>query len=140
MKITANNDALIPEMLNNSKSIAVIGLKNGMYEVSYRVTDYMHKQGYNIFPVNPSYAGEELFGNMIYNNVTEIPEAVDLVNIFRRSDFLVGHAEEILLMNPLPKFVWFQLGIYNDQAAKMLGEKGIKVIQNRCIMVEHTNL
>ncbi|MFI5212309.1 MAG: CoA-binding protein, partial [Ignavibacteria bacterium] len=69
-----------------------------------------------------------------------ITEKIDLVNIFRRPDYLVSHAKEILLMNPLPKYVWFQLGIYNDEAAKMLEEKGIQVIQNRCIMVEHANL
>lgn len=140
MKITADNDKLIPEMLNNSKSIAVIGLKDGIYEVSYRVTVYMQQQGYKIYPVNPSYTGMEILGRTVYNSVKEIDEPIDMVNIFRRPDFLVDHAEEILQMNPLPKFVWFQLGIYNDEAAKMLEEKDIKVIQNRCIMVEHTNM
>lgn len=136
----AENDLIITEMLNNSKSIAVIGVKTSSYEVSYRVTSYMEQHGYKIFPVNPTYTGEELFDRTVYNSVNEINEPVDLVNVFRRPDYLVGHAKEILQMNPLPKYVWFQLGIYNDESAKMLEEKGIKVVQNRCIMVEHANL
>ena len=69
--------------------------------------------------------------------LSDIKESINMVNIFRRPEFLVEHAKEILQLNPLPKYVWFQLGIYNDEAAKMLEAKGIKVVQNRCIMVEH---
>ena len=67
----------------------------------------------------------------------EIEDKIDLVEIFRRSELLLEHAEEILKMTPLPKYVWFQSGIYNDEAAKMLEEKGIDVIQDKCMMVEH---
>lgn len=140
MRLTAENDMLIPEMLKNSESIAVIGIKDNELETAFRVSYYMHKQGYKIYGVNPKIAGKKLLGAAAVEKVTDLKEPVDMINIFRRPDFLVDHAKEILQMNPLPKYVWFQLGIYNDEAAKMLEEKGIKVIQNRCIMVEHANL
>lgn len=131
---------LVEEMLKNSKDIAVIGIKNNESEPAYRVPFYMQKHGYKIYPVNPKYAGEKIMGEKVIEKVNDIKEKTDLVNIFRHPDYLVEHAKEILKMNQLPKYVWFQLGIYNDEAAKMLEEKGIKVIQNRCIMVEHANL
>ncbi len=140
MRLTAENDALIPEMLKNSKTIAVIGIKDDETEVAFKVPYYMYQHGYKIYPVNPKLAGKKLLGEEVSEKVTDIKEAVDMVNIFRRPEFLVEHANEILQMKRLPKYVWFQLGIYNDEAAKMLEEKGIQVIQNRCIMVEHANL
>lgn len=131
---------LIEEILRNSKSIAVIGLKNAESQAAYKVPLYMQKHNYRLYPVNPKLSGTEVLGEKVYSNVTEIDGKVDLVNIFRNSEFLVEHSREILEMNTLPKYVWFQLGIHNDEAANMLEDKGIKVIQNRCIMVEHANL
>lgn len=131
---------LTEEILKNSKKIAVIGFKENEFETAYKVTKYMYLHGYNIFAVNPKLTGKEFFGNNASASVNDIKEPIDAVNIFRRPQYLEGHAEEILKMNPLPKYVWFQLGIYNDKAARMLEEKGIKVVQNRCIMVEHANM
>jgi predicted CoA-binding protein len=131
---------LIEEMLKNSKTIAVIGLKESGDEVSNKVSLYMKKHGYRIIPVNPVLAGKKVLGEVSFSDVAEISEKVDLVNIFRRPEFLEKHASEILKMKQLPKYVWFQLGIYNDKAADTLMDAGVKVIQNRCIMVEHTNL
>jgi predicted CoA-binding protein len=130
---------LISEILNKSKVIAVIGIKSDESEDAYKTPYYMHLHGYKIIPVNPKLAGQELFGSAAVGIVNEIKEKVDTVNVFRKPEYLVGHAKEILLMKPLPKYVWFQLGIYNNEAAGMLEEKGIKVVQNRCIMVEHAN-
>jgi predicted CoA-binding protein len=131
---------LIEEILKNTKTIAVIGIKNDETQPAYKVPYYMQKHGYKIYPVNPKYSGTEILNQSVYAKVTDISDKIDLVNIFRRPDYLIGHAEEILMMNPLPKYAWFQLGIYNDDAARMLEAKGLKVIQNRCIMVEHTKL
>ncbi len=131
---------LIEEILRNTKSIAVIGLKNIESQPAYSVPLYMQKHKYKIYPVNPKLKGTKVLGEEVYSDVTQIKEKVDLVNIFRKPEFLTKHAEEILKMHSLPKYVWFQLGIYNDEAAKMLADKGIKVIQNRCIMVEHVNI
>ena len=131
---------LIKEMLEKSETIAVIGAKDDEISPAYKVPLYMSLHGYRIFAVNPKLAGKELFGQAVAEKVTQLIDPVDMVNIFRRPEFLVEHALEILQMQPQPKYVWFQLGIYNDEAAKMLEERGIKVVQNRCIMVEHANI
>jgi predicted CoA-binding protein len=131
---------LIEEILKNSKTIAVIGLKYTTTQFAFKVPYYMQKHGYKIYGVNPMISGKEVLGEKVVDKVTELKEKIDIINIFRRPEYLVEHAKEILQMNPLPKYVWFQLGIYNDEAAKMLEEKGVKVVQNRCIMVEHANL
>lgn len=126
------------EMLKNSETIAVIGMKNSEAETAYKVPYYLSKHGYEIFPVNPKNAGKEALGKKFTAKVYEIKEKIDLVNVFRRPEFLMDHAKEILKMKPLPKYVWFQLGIQNDEAAKLLEDKGISVIQDKCIMVEHS--
>mgnify|MGYP003551230790 CR=1 FL=1 len=130
---------IIEEILRNTKSIAVIGIKSTENQHAYKVPLYMKKHGYKILPVNPKLKYSFVLGEKVHSEVSEINENIDLVNIFRKPEFLVEHSQEILKMNPLPKYVWFQLGIYNDEAAKILAEKGIKVVQNRCIMVEHSN-
>src|SRR4030095_7356490 len=131
---------LIEEILKNSKTIAVIGLKNSAEQYGYKVPYYMQQHGYKVYGVNPVITGKEVLGEKVVEKVTDIKAKIDIVDIFRRPEFLVEHAKEILQMNPRPKYVWFQLGIYNDEAAKLLEENGIKVVQNRCIMVEHSNL
>ena len=130
----------IKEILDKSKNIAVIGVKNGLTDDAYKIPYYMSLHGYSIFPVNPKLAGEMLFDKPVVSNVTEIITPIDLVNIFRDPKYLFQHAQEILLMKPRPPYVWFQLGIYNDEAAGLLEENGITVVQNSCIMVEHSNL
>jgi len=127
----------ILEIFKNTRTIAVIGMKDGDAEVSFRVPEYLKESGYDIYPVNPGKTGREALGKKFRAKVFEIKEKIDLVEIFRRSEFIVEHAKEIMKMKPLPKYVWFQSGIYNDEAAKMLEEKGIGVIQDRCMLVEH---
>jgi len=131
---------LIREILDKSMNIAVIGIKNGPTDDAYKVPYYMSQNGYNIFPVNPKLAGGVLFDIAVVSKVTELITPIDIVNIFRNPKHLFTHAQEILQMKPHPHYVWFQLGIYNDEAANLLEKNGIKVIQNRCIMVEHSNL
>ena len=131
---------LVKEILKKSHNIAVIGVKNSEIEPAYQVPLYMYEKGYHIFPVNPKLAGKSLFKEKTVSNVTEIDSKIDLVNIFRRSEFVYAHAEEILKMLHKPKYVWFQEGIYDDEAAKLLEAGGIKVIQDRCIMVDHEQL
>lgn len=131
---------IIEEMLQNTRYIAVIGAKENEWETAYKVPFYMYKHGFRIFPVNPKFSGKKLFGEPVVDKVNHLIDVIDMVNIFRKPDYLEEHALEILQMNPLPKYIWFQLGIYNDTARKMLEEKGIKVVQNRCIMVEHANM
>ena len=129
---------LIKEIFQNGKVIAVIGLKDKEAEPAYKVPHYMSSMGYKIYPVNPTRIGKKFLGEDFVSKVTVLKVPVDIVDIFRQPKFLTEHAKEILFMKPLPKYVWFQLGIRNDEAAEMLEKAGIKVVQNRCIMVEHT--
>lgn len=131
---------LIDEMLQNTRTIAVIGAKKDEWEYAYKVPFYMLQHDCMIFPVNPKLEGTELFGQRVIDKVNHLIDPIDMVLIFRKPEFLGGHALEILQMAPMPRYVWFQLGIYNDNAAKLLEENGIKVVQNRCIMVEHANM
>jgi uncharacterized protein len=127
----------IVEILEKSRNIAVIGVKNTITEDAYKIPLYMFRQGYIIFPVNPKLEGEILFEQKTVSKITDLITPIDCVNIFRRPENVFAHAEEILTVFPRPRYAWFQLGIYNDDAARLLEENGVTVIQNRCIMVEH---
>jgi uncharacterized protein len=135
-----NEDEKIIKILKNIRSIAVIGMKENDREVSYRVPEYLKAQGYDIFPVNPMKIGKEALGRKFTGKVNDIEEKIDIVEIFRRPDFLETHAEEILDMKTKPAYVWFQSGIVNDKAAKILEEAGIEVVQDKCMYAEHRRL
>jgi predicted CoA-binding protein len=135
-----NEKNLVKEIITNSHNIAVIGIKKTEIEPAYDVPLYMFNQGYHIYPVNPKLAGEILFGEKTVSNIMEIKHEIDLVIIFRRSEFVYGHAEEILKMEHKPRYAWFQEGIYDNEAAQLLNENGISVIQDRCIMIDHEKM
>lgn len=128
---------LINEIFQSSHSIAVIGIKPNIHQIAYKVPAYMKDNSYKIIPINPKFRGQEILGGYVYGSITEVTEMIDVVNIFRKPEYLTMHAQEIISMKSLPRYVWFQLGIRNDEAAQILERSGIKVIQNRCIMVEH---
>jgi hypothetical protein len=130
---------LIEEIFRNTKTIAVVGMKEDRSD-AFTVPEYLHKNGYKIYPVNPTRLGKAVLGEKFVGKVTDLKDEIDLVEIFRRPEFLPGHAKEILLMNPMPRYVWFQLGIENGEAAAELEKAGIKVVQNACMLVEHRNL
>jgi uncharacterized protein len=131
----------IREILLQIKSIAVLGIKTEAqdHQAAYYVPAYMQAAGYDIIPV-PVYFPEvtEILGRTVYRKLTEIPEPVDLVNVFRRPADVPAHVADILAKKP--RAVWLQLGIRNDAAALTLAEAGILVVQNRCILVEHREL
>lgn len=123
-------------ILQETERIAVIGMKR--FGAAHSVPVYMERHGYAIFPVNPTV--EEIDGKPVFERVDQIDAAVDMVNIFRHSDAVIGHVAEILAMDPLPKSVWLQLGIRSDEATRRLEEAGIEVVQDRCLKVEHARL
>lgn len=133
--------AEIKELLENTKNIAVLGIKpeSRSGQPAFYVPNYMKNAGYEIIPV-PVYYPEitEILGEKVYRDLEEIPAEIDLLNVFRRSENLSEHTEAILAKKP--KAVWFQLGIRNDKVAEKLAKEGIKVVQNACLMVEHRNL
>ena len=134
-----NSDAEIRELLENTKRIAVIGIKMESYQPAFYVPNYMQNAGFEIVPVPVYYPdATEIMGEKVYRNLTDIPGEVDLVNVFRRSNDVAKHTGEILAKKP--KAVWMQSGIYNTEVAETLAKAGIKVVQNLCLMVEHRAL
>lgn len=132
------DDARIGELIRATRTIAVLGIKpeSRSTQPAFYVPGYMQAAGYNIIPV-PVYYPEitEILGTRVYRNLSEIPESIDMVNVFRRSRDILMHVREILAARP--KSVWFQLGIRNDEAAEEFARAGILVVQDLCVMVEH---
>jgi len=128
----------IRDLVMKTQRIAVLGIKTESQadQPAFYVPKYLVMAGFEVIPV-PVYYPEviELLGKRVYRRLTEIPGNIDLVDVFRRSQDINGHVEEILAKKPTA--VWFQSGIRNDAAAETLAKAGIKVVQDRCLMVEH---
>ncbi len=134
------NDARIREILTSSPTIAILGIHHEPEKAAFYVPEYLHDEGYRIIGVNPRFTGQTLFGEPVRATLAEIGQPVDLVDVFRRAELIPAHIEDILAMKPRPKVVWFQLGIKNDDAAKILEAAGIVVVQNRCTLADHQRL
>lgn len=134
----ADDEQQLIEVLRDSKTIAVIGIKQDESEDAHRVPRYMQAAGYRIIPVNPKI--EHILGETAYARLSDVEEPIDLVNLFRAPENIPEHVREILALPHRPKAVWMQLGIYHGIAAAKLRAAGITVIQDRCIMVEHRRL
>ena len=133
------SDAEIKQLLQNTKTIAVVGIKMEHHQPAYYVPSYMQNAGFEIIPVPVYYPdAAEILGEKVYRSLAEIPKEIDLVNIFRRSHDVPKHLDDILTKKP--KAVWMQSGIYNNEVAETLAKSGIKVVQNACLMVEHRAL
>lgn len=138
--MAAINDTRLREILTGSPTVAVLGAHTQEDKAAYYVPEYLHDEGYRIIGVNPQFVNETLFGEKVRATLAEIKEPVDLVDVFRKPELIPEHVPDILAMQPRPKVVWFQLGIKNDEAAKILEEAGITVIQNRCTLADHQRL
>lgn len=134
------DDTRLREILTTSPTIAVLGVHDEPEKAAYYVPEYLHDEGYRIIGVNPTLVGQTLFGEPVRATLAEIKEPVDIVDVFRRSDAVGAHVEDILAMKPRPKVVWLQLGIKNEDAAKVLQAAGITVVQNRCTLADHQRL
>jgi predicted CoA-binding protein len=118
--------------------VAVLGAHTSPEKPAFYVPDYLAGQGYRIVPVNPAFAGKrEAWGEPFRARLDEIAEPVDIVDVFRRSEAVIDHVDEILAMQPLPRLVWLQSGIRNDDAAARLRAAGIDVVQDRCTLADH---
>lgn len=122
----------IKEILASAGNIAVVGLSDNPDRVSHMVAKAMQSRGYRIIPVNPN--AEQILGQKSYRTLSEIPEKVDIVNVFRRADQVVPLAEETVHIGA--KVFWLQQGIVNEEAARIAREGGVEVIMDRCIKVE----
>ncbi|MBN6188069.1 CoA-binding protein [Aneurinibacillus sp. BA2021] len=124
------------QILEDAKTIAVVGLSDKPDRTSYMVSQAMQNKGYKIIPVNPRI--EEALGEKAVDSLTELSEPVDIVNVFRRSEDVGPVVEEAIQIKP--KVIWMQQGIYNEEAAKKAQEAGITVVMDQCIKVDHALL
>jgi uncharacterized protein len=129
----ATNDELV-EMMDEMKTIAVMGLSPVESKPSFFVPKYMQEQGYKIFPVYPK--EDTIMGEKVYRSLSEIPENVDCVNIFRKPAAVTAIVDEAIKRGDV-KIIWMQEGIVNNEAADKAREAGMKVVQTKCLMVEH---
>ncbi|MDB5927388.1 MAG: O-acetylhomoserine sulfhydrylase [Betaproteobacteria bacterium] len=132
------DEAGMRDVLEQTRTIAVVGIKTEAQagQPAFYVPQYLETAGFKVIPVPVYYPDvTEILGHRVYRKLTDIPGDVDLVNVFRRSEDVPQHLDDILAKKP--KAVWMQLGIRNDEVAKKLAQAGIKVVQNRCLMVDH---
>jgi uncharacterized protein len=134
------DDSYIRGILNTVKTIAMVGASAKDNRPSYFAFKYLAERGYNMIPINPGLAGKELLGRRIYGRLSEVPEPIDMVDIFRASKYAVPVVQEALTLNPRPRVIWMQLGIRNDEAAALAEANGVKVVMNRCPKIEYGRL
>jgi len=133
-------DTYIRGILNTVKTIAIVGASMSEVRPSYFAFKYLLERGFHVVPVNPGHAGKELLGQRIYARLADIPEPIDMVDIFRPAPYALGIVEEALKLAPRPQVIWMQLGIRNDEAAAIAEANGIKVVMNRCPKIEYGRL
>ncbi|MCJ8011307.1 CoA-binding protein [Paenibacillus sp. KQZ6P-2] len=124
----------IKKILEGAGNIAVVGLSDKTDRTSYMVAQAMQNRGYRIIPVNPAAAGKQILDETCYASLKDIPEPVDIVNVFRRSEYCADVAREAADIKA--NVLWLQLGIVNDEAASIAEQNGMKAIMDRCIKVE----
>ena len=125
---------MIPDLLRKSRVIAVVGLSSKQFRPSYGVAEYMQREGYRIIPVNPHET--EVLGEKAYARLRDIPEHVDIVDIFRRSEFVQPIVEDAIRMGA--SAVWMQEGVVHEEAAEKARAAGLAVVMDRCILKEHS--
>lgn len=140
MNHDAYDDALIRRILREVKTVALVGASANEARPSWIVTKYLLDRGYDVIPVNPGLAGQMLLGKTVYGSLKDIPQPIDMVEIFRNSDAAGPITDEALALEPLPKVIWMQLSVRNDEAAAKAEAKGVTVIMNRCPKIEYGRL
>jgi len=133
-------DTYIRGILNTVKTIAMVGASEKENRPSYFAFKYLLERGYRMIPVNPGHAGDTMLGQRIYARLADIPEPVDMVDIFRASQYALPVVQEALALKPRPQVIWMQLGIRNDEAAALAEANGLKVVMNRCPKIEYGRL
>ena len=131
------DDMEIKHLLEESRNVAVVGLSDKPYRTSHAIARILQRVGYKIFPVNPNLKGPVL-GEEPYATVEEIPERVDIVNVFRRSEKVSPVARDAVAAGA--KVLWMQMGVINEEAAKYAEEHGLTVVMDRCIKVDYASL
>jgi uncharacterized protein len=134
------DDTYVADILKSVKTIALVGASPNTARPSYRVMRFLQSKGYRVIPVNPGQAGKEINGEIAYGRLADVPEAVDMVDVFRAKEFFDGVVDETLAMDPKPAVIWGQLEIRDDKAAAKAEAGGLKVVMNRCPAIEYPRL
>ncbi|PKA41105.1 CoA-binding protein [Rhizobium sullae] len=129
-------DDYIAGILNSVKTIALTGASPNPARPSNGVMGYLLSRGYNVIPVNPGQAGKQIQGQLVYARLADIPVPVDMVDVFRASEYLQGVVDEALTLIWRPKVIWSQLGVRDDAAAAKAEAASIKVVMDRCPAIE----
>jgi uncharacterized protein len=136
MPLTRDED--IAELLKGARTIAMVGASDSPDRASYRVMKFLQEQGYRVIPVNPKITGEHVHGEYVWRELSQIGEPIDIVDIFRRSDFAGENVDQAIAIGA--KAVWMQLGVIDVAAAQRAEEAGLKVVMDRCPKIEIVRL
>ena len=134
------DDEMIRETLLSVKTIAMVGASNNVVRPSYFVLKYLLSRGFRMIAINPGLAWGAILGAPVYARLADVPEPIDMVDIFRNSEAAGGVVDEALALSPLPKAIWMQLAVRNDEAAARAEAAGLRVIMNRCPKIEYGRL
>jgi predicted CoA-binding protein len=130
----------VRDRLRTARTVAVLGAHVEPWRPACYVPDALHEAGLRILPVNPHLVGNEAFGEAFRARLADLREPVDIVDVFRRPDQLASHLDDLLAMDPHPGLVWLQSGIEDDAFAVAVEAAGIRIVQNRCLMVEYRRM
>jgi len=133
--MTETSDKTITDILKTTRTIAVVGWSPKSTRASNSVAAYLKDRGYRVFPVNPGHVGEEALGEVIVADLASVPEPVDMVDIFRASDQVLGVVEQAVAL-PGVKTIWMQVGIRNPEARALAERHGLQVVEDRCPAIE----
>lgn len=140
MNHDAYDNIYISGILNAVKTVAIVGASANDVRPSFFVTKYLIDKGYTVIPVNPGQAGKEILGRPVFATLADVPEPVDMVDIFRPSAAVAAIVDEALALDPLPKVIWMQLTVRDDEAAARAEAAGINVVMDRCPKIEYARL
>lgn len=130
--------ASLRRILQSCRTVAVVGLSDHWHRPSFFVAKYLQQHGYRVIPVNPRYAGGEILGEKVYASLQEIPEPVDMVDVFRRSEEVLPIAQQAVQIGA--KCLWQQIGVHNAEADALVRAAGLDSVTDRCTKIEHARL
>ncbi len=134
------SDSYIRGILNTVKTIAMVGISPKENRPSYFAFKYLLERGYRMIPINPGQAGKTILGQKVYAKLSDIPDPIDMVDVFRGSEHVLPIVQEAVALKPKPQVIWMQLMVRNDEAAKLAEDAGLKVVMNRCPKIEYGRL
>lgn len=134
------SDTYIKGILDEVKTVAMVGASANNVRPSYFVLKYLLSKGYDVWPINPGQAGKEILGQTVYASLDDLPDIPDMIDIFRNSEAAGQIVDQVLQSGRLPKVIWMQLTVRHDEAAKRAEDAGIRVVMDRCPKIEYGRL